>query len=96
MKTKTTSQTAVAAALLAMGADIFEIVDSEEHDDDTYPLLGQTDTRPNVWGIRSTPERAEIANLDPGDHEHVIALLRALGWREVPDNYAQSHAFYLP
>jgi len=43
MKTKTTSQTAVAAALLAMGADIFEIVDSEEHDDDTYTLLGQTD-----------------------------------------------------
>ena len=94
---------AVARALEAMGGDLFETVETQEAvehvgpdslGDDIYTCLGQTDTHPSTWAIRSTPERAEIVNFFQG--AAIGSLLRALGWQEVQDSYVQSLAFYLP
>jgi len=102
MPTATATQTA--AYLRSLGFDLFESIDEaearehlgDEGDDGTYACIGQTDEG-STYGLHcDDPERAEIVLTAVGDRREIVGLLRALGWREVRDNYVQTNAFYLP
>lgn len=94
----------VVKCLAILGFDLFETIDPQEAaealgdkgSDDTYALIGQTDQGTTYGLFTDDAERAEIVLCEAGAHKEVLSLLRALGWREVPDHYVQSKAFYVP
>ena len=90
--------------LQSIGFRLYQRIDKQEArehlgdelDDGVYAVIGQTDTATTYALHEEDPQVAEIVACAHGQHPEVVGFLRAIGWREVPDSYIQTHAFYVP